>query len=173
MIDAIKDMLLHLWGDLKPAYIIREYEGSVLLRLGKYKRTDKPGLHFKIPFIDEVMVTSKAITTATPSAQSIRTKDKYKVVISVVVKYSIKDVKPYLLEIEDRDDVLADVTQGAVREVVKVTKLDDLHNADNKIKKKVRKEVGKYGFKIHDLTIVDDAPIDTMRLMHDGIIIGD
>ena len=173
MLETLKEILIHLWDELKPAYIVNEYEGAVLLHLGKYKRTDGPGLHWKIPLIEETIVTSMAVTTAQPGSQSLMTKDDQKVVINTVVKYNVKDVKPYLLEIEDRDDVLTDVVMGAVREVVRESAFNELDEADNKIKKKVRSEVGRYGFKIHDVTIVDVSPIETMRLMHDGIIIGE
>ena len=126
MIEALKDMLLHLWDEIKPAYVVNEYEGGVLLRLGKYVRTDEPGLHWKIPFVDAPVITSIAVTTAQPGSQSLMTNDDQKVVISTVVKYSVKDVKPYLLEIEDRDDVLTDVVMGAVREVVRDCSFEEL-----------------------------------------------
>ena len=35
-------------------YSIRADEQGVLLRLGKFSTISSPGLHFKIPFVDEV-----------------------------------------------------------------------------------------------------------------------
>ncbi len=173
MIEALKEILILIWDEIKIAYIIPEYEGSILLRLGKYKRTDEPGLHWKWPVIDQVHATSKAVTTVQPGAQSLMTKDGHNVVLSTVIKYNIKDVKPYLLEIEDRDDVLTDVTMGAVRAVVRNSNLKQLDNCDKKLLHKVRSDIGKYGFKIHDVTLIDIAPIKTLRLMVDGVDLGE
>ena len=173
MIEALKEIVVLLWDEIKVAYIIPEYEGAVLLRFGKYKRTDTAGLHWKWPVIDQVHTTSKAVTTVQPGAQSLITRDGHNIVLSTVIKYQIKDVKPYLLEIEDRDDVLTDVTMGAVREVVRTSTLKQLDVCDKKLLKKVRREVGRYGFKIHDVTLIDLAPIKTLRLMVDGVELGE
>jgi len=173
MFEAIKELLVLLWDEIKIAYIINEYEGAVLLRYGKYKRTDEAGLHWKCPFIDEVLTTNIVVTTTQPPSQSLMTKDNHNVVLSTVIKYEIKDVKPYLLEVEDSDDVLMDVTMAAVRQVIVDKNLSEINTIDKEIKYIVRKEVGKYGFKIHRVTLTDVAPMKTIRLMHDGISIGE
>ena len=173
MFEALKELVAALWDDIKPCYILNQYEGSILLRGGKYHRTDKPGLNWKIPFYDDLMYANIVVTTIQPGSQSLLTKDNKRVVVSTVVKYQITDVKPYLLGIEDQDDVLVDVTLGAVRSVVCSTNLINLNKSETEIKTKVRQQVKKYGFKIHDVTFIDVCPMESFRLIHDGIVIGE
>src|SRR5690554_6814470 len=40
---------------INSVYTLDEQERGVLLRLGKYQETTMPGLHFKIPFVDQVL----------------------------------------------------------------------------------------------------------------------
>src|SRR5690554_1781442 len=45
-------------------YTLDEQQRGVLLRLGKYQSTEMPGLHFKIPVIDQVIpVNTTAVRT--------------------------------------------------------------------------------------------------------------
>jgi membrane protease subunit HflK len=49
-------LLLWLLSDL--TYTVRPYEQAVVLRLGKYHANTAPGLHFKVPLVDQVMKVS-------------------------------------------------------------------------------------------------------------------
>jgi membrane protease subunit HflK len=49
-IVAISTILYLAWSGF---YTVREYEKAVVLRWGKYYTTAEPGLHFKLPWIDE------------------------------------------------------------------------------------------------------------------------
>lgn len=51
-------LLLALWLLSDLTYTVKPYEQAVVLRFGKYHATTMPGLHFKVPLVDQVMKVS-------------------------------------------------------------------------------------------------------------------
>src|SRR5262245_54375048 len=51
-------VLLALWLVMDLTYTVRPYEQAVVLRVGKMHATTRPGLHFKMPIVDQVMKVS-------------------------------------------------------------------------------------------------------------------
>ena len=47
-----------LLAALGTSYTVKPYEQAVVLRFGKYHATTMPGLHFKVPIVDQVMKVS-------------------------------------------------------------------------------------------------------------------
>ena len=50
--------ILALWLLSDISYTVKPYEQAVVLRFGKYHATTMPGLHFKVPLVDQVMKIS-------------------------------------------------------------------------------------------------------------------
>ncbi len=51
-------LVLGLWLLSDMSYTVKAYEQAVVLRFGKYHATTLPGLHFKVPLVDQVMKVS-------------------------------------------------------------------------------------------------------------------
>jgi membrane protease subunit HflK len=51
-------LILALWLMSDLSYTVKPYEQAVVLRFGKYHATTMPGLHFKVPLVDQVMKVS-------------------------------------------------------------------------------------------------------------------
>jgi membrane protease subunit HflK len=51
-------LILVLWLCSDISYTIKPYEQAVVLRFGKYHATTLPGLHLKVPLVDQVMKVS-------------------------------------------------------------------------------------------------------------------
>lgn len=148
---------------------VKEWEGGVLLRAGKFKRTVGPGPCWKIPGIDELVTTHTCATTERVT-QCVTTKDNSRVAVTTVIKYAIKDVRPYLLEIWDRTDVLSDVVSGAVEHTVSSLTLDELMTGapENLVIDITRRKVNQWGFKILEITFADLCAVRPVWLMHTG-----
>ena len=167
MLEWLAELIEQVWEDLKLWEIVYEYDDGIILRFGKFSRRTHTGINWKWPFIEDIL-TETAVTTTMPlRAQSLTTNDGKAVVISSIVKYQIKDVKPYKLDIWDSADVLRDVTMGAIKDVISVTPLDRLleQAVEKQVLDQVRKEVNPYGFKIQDITFVDCAMVKSLRLI--------
>ena len=169
MFDKLIDVLLEWWGQIIPFHIIRDYEAAVLLRFGRFKKVIGPGLHFKIPFFDEVIDQHIVTTTLSLDAQSLYTKDKQNIVVKGVIKYKIGDVKIFLLEVWDAQDALSDMASSIIKNVIMSMTLEECTDSeiDNTLTKKVRVEAKKWGVEVQQVTLTDLAPIRSFRLIND------
>lgn len=167
MFDKLVEFIARFWDWAKPFEVVLAFEGGVMLRAGKYQRTLGPGWHWKIPFVDYAITAHTTITTIQLRPQTLTTKDGVQVVIGSIVKYKIADPKPFLLDIWDSTDVLADVTLGAIKGVVNSLTYDELiaAPAEQQVLDQVRRECNQFGFRINRVTFTDMGRIRTLRLM--------
>jgi len=150
-----------------PWFIVREYEGAIVLVLGRYSRTLGPGIHFKGPFISEVLVENTNWDTMDSDFQSLTTKDGHNVVVSAIVKYRVVDVRTFVIDVENARSALCDIVAREIARVVLNTEWDGLRTQD--IDKEttivVRREAKKWGIEIDTVTLTNRAKIRTIRLM--------
>lgn len=167
MFDKILELVAQGWMHLTPCYTVVPSQNAGVLRLGMYLRTDLPGFHWKWPIIDEVNTQDVCVTTMRVPQQTLTTKDRRTIVVAGIIKYRIKDVKPYICDILDQRDVLLDVTMGAVLEEILSRTFDEILDAPPKkeILDRVRDKVNEYGFKVMEFTFTDLGDILTVRLM--------
>lgn len=77
-------------------FLVQEREVALLLRLGEIVDSDyKPGLHFKIPVIQEVKHFDKRIQTLDAEPERFLTGEKKFVVVDSFAKWRISDVAQY------------------------------------------------------------------------------
>lgn len=78
------------------AYTVDVRERGILFRLGKIEQTDlKPGLHFKIPLVNNVRFFSAQIMTLDQPPERFLTSEKKNVIVNFYVKWRISDVAQY------------------------------------------------------------------------------
>jgi membrane protease subunit HflK len=171
VIEKLLDILVAFWDRIAPVQVVDAYEAGIVLRLGKYHRSAAAGVVWKWPLIEQLVTTTICVTTLRLPAQTLTTSDGHSVVISSVVKYQIRDPKPFLLDIWDSVDVLADVTMGAIKTVVNGAAYADLiaSPVERKVLETVRKECNRYGFQIHSVTFTDMGRIRSLRLISNTI----
>lgn len=160
MFDHLFALLDSFWTDLKLFEIVEPYEGGVHVRFGKFLRTIGPGIWWKIPIVDGFMTTNTAITTMNLHTQTVGN-----LIVGAIVRYEIIDPKAYLLQIWDADEVLSDVTMGAIREVVELE--PDAPAAEKKVLAQARRALRRYGFKIHAVTFTDFGRVRSIRLIQE------
>ncbi len=172
MFDKLIEIITHWWFQITPVIIIRDYEEAVLLRFGKFHAVLKPGMHIKIPLLDEVTDQHVVITTLSLDAQSLYTIDKQNIVVKGVIKYKISDVKTFLLEVYDAQDALSDMSQSIIKNVIMSMTLDECTDTelDNTLTKKVRVEARKWGVEVQQVTLTDLAPIRSFRFINDSFL---
>ncbi len=78
------------------AYTVDERERGILFRLGKIENTDlSPGLHFKLPVVNNVRFFSAQIMTLDQPPERFLTSEKKNVIVNFFVKWRISDVAQY------------------------------------------------------------------------------
>ncbi|MGH8565796.1 MAG: protease modulator HflC [Gammaproteobacteria bacterium] len=81
------------WGFV---FTIDQREFGILLRFREIRRSDfEPGLHFKIPFIDEVVKFEKRLMSLDSEPERFLTSEKKDVIVDTFVKWRIADVEKY------------------------------------------------------------------------------
>lgn len=167
MIEKLIELLAKGWDWIAPCVVIEAFQGAVILRWGVYGRTLDPGLHWKWPVAEVAWVTETCVTTMRLPPQTLTTRDDFSVVVAAIIKYQIKDVKPYTIDIWDQKDVLADQTMGAIRASVQEITWAELKTMppEARVLELVRDEVNRYGFKIYRVTFTDVGRVRSFRLM--------
>lgn len=167
MFERLIDILAGAWERLSPWEIVNVYQTAAILRCGRFNRTLQAGLHWKWPLIESVITVETCVTTLRLPPQTLTTKDGAGVVVATIVKYQVDDVKPYVTDIWDQRDVLADVVMGAVRSAVSDLEWPVLlaEPPEKRALELVRREVKNYGFKVHKITFTDVGRVRSLRLI--------
>ncbi|TPW10880.1 MAG: membrane protease subunit HflC [Halothiobacillaceae bacterium] len=77
-------------------FIVSEKEKALVLRLGQIVRADAvPGLHFKLPFIENVRKFDSRIITLDAEPEQYLTAEKKNVSVDTFVKWRVDDVATY------------------------------------------------------------------------------
>ncbi len=132
--------LFVLVGLLGAVYQIEPEEVGVVLRFGKYVRTTEPGLHFKVPVVEEMLRvpvqrqlkqefgfrttaagvrTEYAGLTGQLGEESIMlTGDLNVAVVEWIVQYRVSDPYEYLFRVRNLEDTFRAMTEAVMRETV-------------------------------------------------------
>jgi regulator of protease activity HflC (stomatin/prohibitin superfamily) len=173
-IDKLLDLLIDAGKDLLPWYIIDAYEKSVVLRLGRLLRDPVsgetrvygPGIHFKLPFLDDPLLVNVATETLDGKLQSLTTLDGKAVVVSAICKHHVSDPKIYLIDVRDVRDALESHLMGCTRLEIRSRTWDacQLPDLDYKITLRLRKEAARWGIEVEAVTVVDLSLMRSIRL---------
>ncbi len=91
-------------------FTVTETERAMKFRLGEIVEADyEPGIHFKLPFINNVKKFDKRILNMDSAPERFLTAEKKNVIVDSFVKWRIGDVKTFYT------NVAGDINQGNVR----------------------------------------------------------
>ena len=98
-------------------YTVSEKEKAILFQLGELKNADiKPGLHFKMPFFNNVKKFDSRILTLDAQPESFLTSEKKNVLVDFFVKWRIKDVGQFYVATSGGDE---DVAKSRMAQIIK------------------------------------------------------
>ena len=125
-------------GVYQSFFKIAPSEVGVILRFGKYNRTSQPGLHMKIPYIEELTKVNVreiqkqefGFRTRSPGQKTsydnrgydmeslMLTADKNVINVAWIVQYRIGDPIEYLYKIQDVKQAVHDLSEAVTRRIV-------------------------------------------------------
>ncbi len=95
LISAVAAVLILLLG-LNSMFVVSEGHSALLLQFGRIVRTDyQPGLHFKVPVIQQVMHFDKRILSLDAQPERYFTSEKKSVNVDFYVKWRVADNAAY------------------------------------------------------------------------------
>ncbi len=107
-------------------YTLDEQKRGVLLRLGKYQSTEMPGLHFKIPFVDQVIPVNTTAVRTLEIRERMLTEDENIVEVELNAQYRVVDPVKFALRIEEPQLTLQIAAQSALRHEVGSAVMDEV-----------------------------------------------
>ena len=161
MLDRLVDLLVNCAKWFQFCLIVRDYEGGVCLRWGRFHRMLTPGFHWLWPFgIEEAALCNVVLETRNTQPQSLTTKDGVSLVISTVVTYTVSDPRTYLLGVFDASNVIDDSTAGTVSRAVEDSDWVEIRGDGwaEKLTSTVRRRAKRYG-----VDIISVQPSDLTR----------
>ena len=79
-------------------FFVDERENAILLKFGTIERADyKPGIHFKVPFVNNVIKLDKRILTIDQRPERFLTAEKKYLIVDSFIKWRISNVEKYFL----------------------------------------------------------------------------
>lgn len=167
MFDKLLDFIVSIWDKLIFFSIVKQYQQGAWLRFGKLRKIVDPGIHFKIPFFDEIDCYHVLTTAMTLEAQSLTTKDDKEIVVKAVLKYKTVDLSKFFTHVYDAVDAISDVSMGIIRQVIAKKTWEECRDEslDNEITKKVRIEARKWGLEVENVTLSDLSKMRSIRLL--------
>jgi modulator of FtsH protease HflK len=138
-------------------YTVGPAEQAVVLKLGKYSRTENPGLHWIPRLFESKYKVNIQQVASYQYVSDMLTEDENIVNVSLVVQYRIDNPKDYLFNVANPEESLKQATASALRQVIGNTTLDDVLT-------KKRTEIRKR---------VDDLLKEILSSYHTGILITD
>ncbi len=149
--------------------IIYEYKRALKFRFGKYVMTLQPGLRWIIPFIETIQKVDIRVITFNMVSQEVMTADNVPCSIDGVVFFKITDPEKAVLEVEEYNFAIAQLSQAALRDVCGKVELDTIlserEEMGQNIKQIVEDETQKWGIDIIDVKIKDIQLPENMKRM--------
>ncbi|NCN05147.1 MAG: protease modulator HflC [Spirochaetales bacterium] len=122
---------------LGPFYIVREGTQAVVVRFGEViDVTTEPGLHFKIPVIDEVVMYSARVLSWDGEAQRIPTSEQQFIWVDTTARWRISDPKVFYANITSMGRAysrLDGIIDSVVRTVVSANSITEAVRDTNHI----------------------------------------
>jgi len=117
-----------------------QWEKAVVLRLGKFRVINGPGLFFIIPVIDTIpyWIDIRVITTTFKTEKTL-TKDTVPVDVDAVLFWKVIDSKKAALDVADYQSAISWASQTALRDVIGKTMLSDMLEGREKISSELQK----------------------------------
>ncbi|MFQ5872074.1 MAG: slipin family protein, partial [Candidatus Geothermarchaeales archaeon] len=157
-------------GVLSTIRINKQWEHTIILRLGKYQRSIRAGIFFAIPGVESWYRRDMRIRTLDIAKQVVITKDNISVGIDAVVFLKVESAMKSVTEIQDFAYSVRQFSQTTLRNVIGQKELDTLlskrEEVATEIKKIVDEQATEWGIDITMVELQDiELPKDMKRIM--------
>jgi len=120
--------------------IADQWERTVVLRLGRFRSLEGPGLFFIIPIVETVpyWIDTRVIASSFKAEKTL-TKDTVPVDVDAVLFWKVVDPKKAALDVADYGASISWASQTALRDVIGKTMLSDMLEGREKISEELQK----------------------------------
>ncbi len=143
-------------------FVVNETQQALVLQFGKAQKTvQEPGLHFKIPFLQNVEYMEKRILDFDPKSQEVIASDKKRIVVDAYTRFRIADPLLYYRSVTNEQRArnrLESIVISSLRKVLGRVELQTVLSGERlaltrQISDDVNSEAKKLGIEIVDVKI--------------------
>ena len=143
-------------------FIVKEINQAIVLQFGDPKRIIlKPGLNFKIPFIQNVVFLDKRILNLDTPPEEVIASDQKRLIVDAFARFQIVDPLKFYISVGNERVArsrLSTIINSRIRNVLGTQRLQTLLSEDRTkqmslIQEGVNNEAEKFGIKIVDVRI--------------------
>lgn len=143
-------------------FIVNETKQAIVLQFGEPRQViSKPGLQFKIPFIQDAVFLDSRMLNLDPQPEEMILSDQKRIIVDSFARYKIMDPLKFFQTVRNEatfSDRFGRIINASVRGVIAQYPLSSLLSKDRvkimaSIQKQITNEEGSYGVKIIDIRI--------------------
>ena len=125
--------------------VINQYERAIILRLGNFKKRVIPGIHVRIPLIDNVLVIDIRERVREFNAERMLTKDNVPVTIDAILRYKIIEERANdaLLNVENFNEMIKQVSQTTLRNNIGASLFQEILSKREEINQTIKSLIAK------------------------------
>ena len=156
-------------------YVIEEQEQAVVVTLGQASITDSPGIHFKIPFIQEVQKVSMAakglsigygVGNVSVTSESLMITSDYNFVnVDFFLEYKVSNPERFLFASNDPEAIFKNMALSYIRDTIGLHVVDEvITTGKSEIQAEIREKLSNrleaedIGLQLINITIQDSEP---------------
>lgn len=163
MIKLVVIILIVVVLSLSCVKIIKQSKVGIVMRLGKFHKKADTGVHFLIPFLDQmayVIDLRENVVDFPP--QAVITKDNVTMQIDTVVYFQVTDPVRYVFEIANPISAIENLTATTLRNIIGELDLDETLTSRDLINTKMRsildEATDKWGIKVNRVELKNIMP---------------
>ncbi|MBO6794635.1 MAG: FtsH protease activity modulator HflK [Balneolaceae bacterium] len=181
---------------LSSVFTVETEEVGVITRFGKYVSEARPGLNFKLPFVDQVQfvpvqrqlkqefgyrTTSSGVNSTYRKAgyedeSLMLTGDLNLADVEWVIQYRIDDPYNYLFKVRNIEETLRDISEATMRQIVGDRTVDEVLTVGraevaSEVEVNLQNIANEYemGIKIEQVVLQDANPPDPVKPSYNGV----
>lgn len=152
-------VVLAIFGSV---YTVYETQQALVLQFGRYIKTvTEPGLHFKLPFLQNVVYIDRRVLDFDAPAEEVILGDQKRLVVDAFARYRIVDAQRFYQAVRDEDGLrrrIDTVLDASLRKVLGETPLFTVLSADrgalmDRIESDANARVKSFGVDVVDVRI--------------------
>ena len=163
MIKLLIIILIVIVLSLSCVKVIKQSKVGIVMRLGKFQKKADTGVHFLIPFLDQmayVIDLRENVVDFLP--QPVITKDNVTMQIDTVVYFQVTDPVRYVFEIANPISAIENLTATTLRNIIGELDLDETLTSRDIINTKMRsildEATDKWGIKVNRVELKNIMP---------------
>ena len=163
MIKIVVIILIAVILSISCVKVIKQSKVGIVMRLGKFQKKADTGVHFLIPFLDQmayVIDLRENVVDFPP--QPVITKDNVTMQIDTVVYFQVTDPGRYVFEIANPISAIENLTATTLRNIIGELDLDETLTSRDLINTKMRsildEATDKWGIKVNRVELKNIMP---------------